>query len=186
MLCCMPSMNRRMELREAGQWRARTQSCRKVVVTVSLHLEIGFAYKRRKTGIQDVIKVILDRRRRPHQMIAHDKPKLPPRLAALPLEAFAPPDAWIIDGADLGSADYLQLYVAAEQIGDAHAEFLQNPASAKALPFSHRADILFLLIDAVVLAVCAKTHKLAGVFAIAYQSCFPPTGGWASGAIFTS
>lgn len=95
-------------------------------------------------------------------MIAHGKAKLPPRLAALPLEAFAPPDAWIIDNADLGSADYLQLYVAAEQIGDAHAEFLQNPASAKALPFSHRADILFLLIDAVVLAVCAKTHKLTG------------------------
>lgn len=85
-----------------------------------------------------------------------------PRLAMLPLEVFAPSDAWIIDDADMGMAEHVQLYAAAEQIGDAHAELLQNPGSAKALPFTQRSDILFLLVGAVVLAVCAETRKLAG------------------------
>ena len=80
----------------------------------------------------------------------------------LPLETFAPMDAWIIDDADIGIAEYAQLSVAAEQIGDAHAEFLQNPRSAKTLPFKQRSDILFLLVGPVVLAVCAQTRKLAG------------------------
>jgi hypothetical protein len=85
-----------------------------------------------------------------------------PRLAMLPLEAFAPPDAWIIDDADMGFAEHAQLYVAAEQIGDAHAEFLRNPGSAKPLPFTQRADILFFMVGTVVLAVCAETGRLAG------------------------
>lgn len=85
-----------------------------------------------------------------------------PRLAMLPLKTFAPPDAWIIDEADMGIAEYAQLTVAVEQIGDAHAEFLHSPRSAKALSFTQRSDILFLLVGAVVLAVCAQTRKLAG------------------------
>ena len=63
-------------------------------------------------------------------------PSRPPRLATLPLEAFAPPDAWIIDDADMSSADRLQLYVAAEEIGAAHTDFVRDPASAIVLPFS--------------------------------------------------
>lgn len=119
-----------------------------------------------------------------HRVTAHDKPRLPPRLATLPLEAFAPADAWIVHDADMGSADYLQLYVAAEQIGDAHAEFLQNPASAKALPFSQRSDILFLLTDAIVLAVSAKTRKLAGGVCTHIPIVFPAHRGLGIGRDF--
>lgn len=89
-------------------------------------------------------------------------PSRPPRLATLPLEAFAPPDAWIIDDADMSSADRLRLYVAAEEIGDAHTDFVRDPASAIVLPFSQRSDVLFFLMNAVVLAVCTTCGALAG------------------------
>ena len=95
-------------------------------------------------------------------MAGRHKPEPLPMLAMLPLEAFVPPDAWIIDDTDMGISEYAQLIGAAEQIGDAHAEFLRNPGSAKALSFTQRSDILFLLVGAVVLAVCAETRKLAG------------------------
>lgn len=85
-----------------------------------------------------------------------------PRLAMLPLEAFAPPDAWVLDDADLGSAEHVQLYVAAVQIGDVHAAFLQNPDHKQALPFTQRSDILFYFTRSVLLAVCAETLTLAG------------------------
>lgn len=85
-----------------------------------------------------------------------------PRLAMLPLEAFVPADAWIIDDADMGIAEYAPLTVAAEQIGEAHASFLDNPRSATALSFTQRSDILFYLAGSIVLAVCAESGKLAG------------------------
>ncbi len=85
-----------------------------------------------------------------------------PRLAMPPLEAFAPPDAWVLHEADMGSSEHVQLYVAAVQIGDVHAEFLLNPDDKQALPFTQRSDILFYFTRSVLLAVCAEALTLAG------------------------
>lgn len=108
----------------------------------------------------------------------------PPRLATLPLEAFAPLDAWIIDDTDMSSADRLQLYVAAEEIGDAHTEFVRIPALATALPFSQRSDVLFFRVNAIVLAVCTENGALAGGVSNHVPIVFPAHRGLGIGRDF--
>ncbi len=86
----------------------------------------------------------------------------------------------------MSSADRLQLYVGAEEIGDAHAEFVRDPASAIVLPFSQRSDVLFFLMNAVVLRSARSAAHWQAASAITIPSCFPRTGDLASVATFTS
>ena len=95
-----------------------------------------------------------------------------PRLAMLPLEVFAPSDAWIIDDADMGMAEHVQLYAAAEQIGDAHAELLQNPGSAKALSLRNAPISCFCWSELSSWPSVPRHAKLRAVSATTYRSCF--------------